>query len=386
MCRYKKQATELGKASFALAWVMDTGAEERERGVTVDIAQFHFSTEKADFTILDAPGHRDFVPNMIGGASMADLAVLVVDANQLGSGMKGQTREHILLARACGLNKIIVAVNKLDASIPPWDESVFKHVVSEITSLLSKTGYKQDDMVFIPCSGLSGRNVVKGDENKGSTSWIASHYQTLLLALEHSTPPGASEAAVKGPLRMHISDVFRGGITNPLSVAGRISSGNVQTGDSVLLQPSGETAAVRGIEVCGDGKEWAVAGQICTLHLTEIEQQHLRAGDTLCGVDKPVAISKTFIARLSALESILPQSVDVHAGRLHTPGNVAALISTLDVNGDVLRKKPRVVKAGQSANVKLVLDQGVPFEAGERIIVRANGSTIATGTIERAGG
>ncbi|KAI7601242.1 hypothetical protein KC346_g12909, partial [Hortaea werneckii] len=137
--RYQKQAAELGKSSFALAWVMDTGSEERERGVTVDIAQHHFSADSADFTILDAPGHRDFVPNMIGGASMADLAVLVVDANQLESGMKGQTREHVLLARAVGIKKVVVAVNKLDATAPePWSQDTFADVSKKVQTFLSE--------------------------------------------------------------------------------------------------------------------------------------------------------------------------------------------------------------------------------------------------------
>ena len=354
MRRYKKQATELGKASFALAWVMDTGSEERERGVTVDIAQHHFSTEQADFTILDAPGHRDFVPNMIGGASMADLAVLVVDANQLDSGMKGQTREHILLAKACGLKRIIVAVNKLDASTPAWNEKLFESVKAEVSKFLNSAGFAEEKLAFVPCSGLNAQNVVKAAPEKGDTEWMRKISQTLLQELERSASSDVDEATVKAPLRMQIADVFRGSLTNPLSVSGRITSGNVQVGDSVLIQPSGEQAVVKAIDVNNETRDFAVASQIATLHLTEIDPQHLRAGDVLCSPAKPVSVVKNAIAQVVALDSLLPQGVDLHIGRLHVPGNIAALITTLDAKGEVQKKKPRVIKAGQRANVKVV--------------------------------
>lgn len=365
---------------------MDTGSEERERGVTVDIAQFHFSTDTVDFTILDAPGHRDFVPNMIGGASMADFAVLVVDANQLESGMKGQTREHILLAKASGIEKVVVAVNKLDASTPAWNESVFKHVTSETSQVLKATGFTEESITFVPCSGLSGQNVVKAAPNKNDTSWIAKASGTLLTQLEKAVIANATEDRVRLPLRLQISDVFRGGITNPLSVAGRITSGNVQVGDSVIIQPSGETATIRGIEVSGDGKDWAVADQICTLHLSEIDQQHLRAGDILCSSNKPVSVVKSFIAQVQTFESLLPQSVDVYIGRLSVSGAITALISTVDGKGEVIKKKPRVVQAGVRANIKLALDEGAPLDGDESIILRADGTTLAAGRLRRAGG
>ena len=365
---------------------MDTGSEERERGVTVDIAQFLFSTDKVDFTILDAPGHRDFVPNMIGGASMADTAVLVVDANQLESGMKGQTKEHILLAQACGVKKIIVAVNKLDSTMPAWNESFFKHVRDEVSKLLNGSQFKPDEVAFVPCSGLNGQNVVKPMEKDPETAWVTGHFPTLLEALERYTSNEATDDVVRRPLRMQISDVFRGGVTNPLSVSGRMTAGNVQVGDSVLVQPSGEAAVIRGIEVGGDGKDWAVAGQICNLHLTDIDAQYLRAGDMLCSSSKPVSVVQSFVASVRAIDSLLPQAVDVHVGRLHVPGSISAIISTVDAKGAMVKKKPRVVKAEQQANVKITLDAGAPLEAGDVVILRANGSTVAAGKIERVGG
>jgi len=368
---------------------MDTGSEERERGVTVDIAQHHFSTDKVDFVILDAPGHRDFVPNLIGGASMADLAVLVVDANQLESGMKGQTREHILLARAVGLSKIVVAVNKLDSTVPAWSEDAYLTVAAEVTKFLKEAGFTESDIAIVPCSGLGGENVVRppGKDTAAAAAWIATSHKTLLQQLDTSVPAEAAEAAVKRPLRMQVADVFRGGVTNPLSVSGRLTAGNVQVGDTVLLQPSGEQGSVKGIEVGGgEGRDWAVAGQIATLHLTDIDAQHIRSGDVLCAAAQPVKVVKSFEAEVQVLESLLPQSVDVHLGRLHAPGAIAQLVATVDGEGEVLRRKPRVVKAGQKAVVRVRVDGagGVPVEGGEGMVLRSAGSTLAYGVVRQA--
>ncbi|KAF2211491.1 hypothetical protein CERZMDRAFT_112581 [Cercospora zeae-maydis SCOH1-5] len=383
--KFKKQATEMGKASFALAWVMDTGAEERTRGVTVDIAQHHFSTDATDFTILDAPGHRDFVPNMIGGASMADIGLLVVDANQLESGMKGQTREHILLARAVGLQEVVVAVNKLDSTAKAWDESTFKSVSLEIRKLLVETGFSKDDIAIVPCSGLSGENVVKAPEAESEASWVRDKHPTLLQQLERSVPSSVLSDTVSRQLRMQIANVFRGGIQNPLSISGRIRKGNVQAGESIAIQPSGETATVKGVEMVGAAKEWAVAGDIVTLHLADIEAQHLRSGDVACSAAKPISVVKNVIARVQAIGALLPQEVDVHVGRLHIPGKISQLFSVVNAKEEMVKKKPRIVKAGQRALVRIALNNGAPLEPGDRIVLRTEGSTIAAGIVENVG-
>ncbi|SMR52022.1 unnamed protein product [Zymoseptoria tritici ST99CH_3D1] len=379
--KYKKQATEMGKASFALAWVMDTGSEERERGVTVDIAQHHFSTEQANFTILDAPGHRDFVPNMIGGASMADLAVLVVDANQLESGMKGQTREHILLTHAVGLRRIVVAVNKLDSTTPAWDQGQFDSVSAEVSKLLVETGFTQENIAFVPCSGLSGENVVNMTKSSHN-GWTSKSHETLLHQLEMSAPPAVTTETVNKPLRLQISDVFRGGITNPLSISGLIRNGSVQVGDIITAQPSGETGVVKGIEVAGEVREWSVAGEIPTLHLVDIDAQHLRSGDVVCTSQTPITVVKKLNVKVTALDSLLPQSVDVHIGRMHVPGLISQLVATLDGESEVLKKKPRMVKAGQKALLKVTLQDAVPMERGDRVVLRAKGVTVAAGVVE----
>ena len=388
--RYQKQATDIGKSSFALAWILDTGEQERTHGVTTDIATHPFSTSSTSFTILDAPGHRDFVPNMLAGASMADIAVLVVDANQLESGMKGQTREHVLLAKAAGLKQIIVAINKMDTTTPEnWSETAFTSVSVEVGKFLQDAGFAGEDIAFVPCSGLGGANVVKS----GDISWIAKSHPTLLQQLERfaaqlsSISEGDRTVAVKGPLRMQIADVFRGSNQNPLSIAGRIERGNVQTGDVILVQPSGETATIRGIEVgnAGETRDWVVAGEIVTLHLADIEARFLRAGDIVCNPSHPISVVKAFTLRIEALDALLPMPLEVNLGGLQAAGKLSQLSWTLAPDGGVLKKKPRMIKAGQSAVVKVTTEEGVPIGNGERVVLRTRGATVAVGVVEGVG-
>jgi elongation factor 1 alpha-like protein len=381
--KYRKEATEKGKGSFALAWVMDTSSDERERGVTVDIAQHFFSTDKADFAILDAPGHRDFVPNMIGGAAMADLGVLVVDANQLESGLRGQTKEHVLLARAVGLERMIVAVNKMDGTTPEWNQGVFEQVSGEVRKLLLATGFEEEKIKVVPCSGLSGDNVAKA----GKATWADESYGTLTSALESmAATVHTSDESVKGPLRMQITDIFRGGVQNPFSVSGRLASGNVQAGDSIQVQPRGEQALVKSIEVANEARDYAVAGQLATLHLDSSDmeslERNLRAGDTLCSASKPVSVVKDFEATIDAIGTLLPSAVDVHIGRLHVPGRIAGMSEMREkAGGEVVKKKPRVVMPGQVVKVKITVEEAVAVEHGSEVVLRTGGETVGRGTV-----
>lgn len=398
---------------------MDTGSEERERGVTVDIAQHHFSTASTDFTILDAPGHRDFVPNMIAGASMADLALLVVDANQLASGLKGQTREHVLLAKAVGITRIVVAVNKLDLSAPePWSQSVFADVQIQIKSFLSEAGFSEPNMAIIPCSGLNGTNVANSPPSSSPTSWIQPPiHLTLLQALEAFTPPPPALQTLTQPLRLQISDVFRGTLTAPLSISGRLRSGSCQIGDTLLLLPSNTQATIRAIEVAAEPREYAVAGQIAVLHLAvhgDLEAEGLRAGDVAVlagsslpssaspssvddGASAPPTVVKSATARVKAVQALLPMGVEVFLGRWMVAGEITGLKCTLQQQqaGDVeetgelearqvvvKKKKPRVIRQGEMALVELGLAEAGVVTKGDRVVLRNGGATVAVGFVE----
>jgi elongation factor 1 alpha-like protein len=379
--KYRKEATSIGKSSFALAWVMDSTSEERERGVTVDIATNNFETEKTNFTILDAPGHRDFIPNMIAGASQADFAVLVIDAgtNSFEAGLKGQTREHAQLVRSMGVQRIIVAINKMDSI--NWAQDRFEEIQQQISAFLTTTGFQAKNIAFIPCSGLTGENVVTPAPEKAAV-WYnkTSSPQTLVQALEAHEP---TKSALSSPLRIPISDIFRGGVQNPLSISGRIEAGSCQVGDSLIAMPANEPCSIKGIEVDNAPADWAVAGQIVTLHLTEIDPVHLRIADLLCDARKPVPNIKSFTTKILAFEHVLPMTVDVHRGRMHVPGRIASMVCVLDKStGNVIKKKPRVVQPGSVARVTVELDTAVPLEVPGRIVLRSGGNTVAAGLLE----
>lgn len=375
--KLRKEAETMGKSSFALAWVMDQTSDERSRGVTVDIASNYFETEKTRFTILDAPGHQDFITNMIAGASQADFAVLVIDAstNSFESGLRGQTKEHALLIRSLGVQRLIVAVNKMDTV--SWSKQRFEEISEQMTTFLTSASFSPKSITFVPCAGLTGENVTRKVEDSNA-SWYTG--QTLLEALDASEP---AKRNIEKPLRMTVGDVFRGGVTSPVSISGRIDTGALQVGDVVLALPTNEMATIKAIEIEEQPVEWAVAGQIPTLHLTDIDPQHLRNGDIVCDPKNPVKLVKFFSCKALAFDHVLPMSVDVIRGRLQAAGRITALAATLNkTTGEIIKKKPKIVKPGEVARVRVELERDLPLEVGTRVILRDGGNTIAAGLLE----
>ncbi|TLD25272.1 hypothetical protein PspLS_06110 [Pyricularia sp. CBS 133598] len=375
--KYKKEAEAMGKGSFALAWVLDSTSDERAHGVTIDIAKSRFETESTIFTILDAPGHQDFVPNMIAGASQADFAILVIDAT-VGAyerGLKGQTKEHAQLIRSIGVSRIIVAVNKLDAT--NWSQDRFNEISDGMSGFMSALGFQMKNISFIPLSGLNGDNMVKR-----STAETASWYTgpTLLEELENSEP---MTRALKEPLRVTVSDIYNIG-QSTLTVGGRLDAGSVQMGDALLVQPSGEKAYVKTIEVDSNDVDWAVAGQNVLLQLSHIDPERVRAGDVICDPTNPIQCIDSFTAKVLAFDHLWPMPLQVHRGRLDAVGTLQSMLAVLDnATGTVVKKKPKIVKPGMTARVVVKMTgTKVPLEAGQRIILRCDGRTLAAGIIE----
>lgn len=375
--KLRKEAETIGKSSFALAWVMDETSEERSRGVTVDIATNYFETSKSRFTILDAPGHKDFIPNMISGSSQADFPVLVIDSstNSFEAGLKGQTKEHILIARSMGMQHIIVAVNKMDTAA--WSKPRFDEITKKMTAFLTEASFNASRISFIPLAGLTGENVVTPPTTPAA-EWYTG--PTLLAALEAiPLPPRALEK----PLRLSVADVFRGDLRSPLSISGRIDAGTLQVGDKILALPAGVTAVIKAIEVQEQSVDWAVAGMIPTLHLADVDPVHLRQGDILCDPRHPVKLVKAFTSKLLAFEHVLPMPVDVFRSTLNSPGGIRTLSARLNkFSGEVVKKKPRIVKPGEVARVVVRLERELPIEEGMRVVVRERGRTVGAGLME----
>ncbi|KAL2264661.1 hypothetical protein VTJ83DRAFT_7171 [Remersonia thermophila] len=374
--KLRKEAQTIGKSSFALAWVLDQRAEERTRGVTIDIATNRFETDKTIFTVLDAPGHQDFIPNMIAGASQADFAILVIDAGvgAFEAGLKGQTREHSLLIRSMGVSRIIVAVNKLD--MVSWSQERFEEIKNQMAGFLSMASFQAKNISFVPVSGLYGDNLVRRSANPAA-AWYTG--PTLVEELESSEP---SARALTNPLRITASEVYRT-MQSPVTVAGRVDAGSLQVGDALLVQPSGEKAYVKSLLADDAPAEWAVAGQSVVLHLSHIDPIHVRVGDIICDPAKPVARSDRFTMKALAFDFLTPMQVDVHRGRLHAAGRIDAIPALLDkVTGAVANKKPKIVKPGTVARIVVQLEAPVPLEAGQRVVLRSGGQTVAAGLLE----
>jgi elongation factor 1 alpha-like protein len=375
--KYKRDSEKIGKGSFALAWVMDATSDERERGVTVDTATKHFETEKTKFTILDAPGHQDFIPNMIAGASQADFAVLVIDSgtNSFESGLRGQTKEHAILVRSLGVQKLIVAVNKMDKV--NWSQERFNEIQQEMSTFLTSANFPASAVSFIPCAGLTGENVLERPTNP-----LAVWYKGPTLVEELDSIEG-SKRMINQSLRMTISEVIRTLASSAPTVSGRLETGSIQVGDTVVIQPSGQTATIKSIEEHNSTRDWAIAGQMVTLRLVQIDSIHVHTGDVLCDAEDVVRNVSTFSAKILTFEHVMPMFIEVHRGRMHASGKISKLVATLDRStGKISKKSPRIIPPGNAARVQIELELPMPLEATWKIILRAEGRSVAAGIVE----
>lgn len=240
MRRFRKESSDIGKGSFAFAWVLDQSEEERNRGVTIEVAHSHFELPNRRITLLDAPGHRDFIPNMIAGAQQADVAMLVVNASpdEFETGLQNQTKEHVLLAKALGVIFLLVAVNKLD--ICEWAQARFDEVCTQLKTLLRTVGFKEADYIMVPCSGLSGENLLTRKEPLLSSWWTG---PTLVEEMNRFPIPAR---LVEKPLRLSAQEVSRSSSAASITLSGRLESGTLIGGDRLLVLPGNEIATLRG--------------------------------------------------------------------------------------------------------------------------------------------
>ena len=268
--KYRAEAEAKGKATFEFAWVMDDLKEERERGVTIDIAHRRFDTQKYYFTIIDAPGHRDFVKNMITGTSQADAAVLVVSA---ADGVQEQTREHIFLSRTLGVAQVICAINKMDRQEVKYSEAKYNEVKDELTKLLKNVGYKIDQqVVFLPISAFKDDNINKPSPNM---PWYRA--RRCSQALDNLKVP---EKPTDKPLRLPVQDVYT--ITGIGTVpVGRVETGKLKVGDKIIFMPSGKTGEVKSVEMHHESVTEAIPGDNVGFNVRGIDKNDIRRGDVV---------------------------------------------------------------------------------------------------------
>eukprot|EP01121_Diplochlamys_sp_Union-15-3_P010326 TRINITY_DN288_c0_g1_i6.p1 TRINITY_DN288_c0_g1~~TRINITY_DN288_c0_g1_i6.p1 ORF type:complete len:450 (+),score=116.21 TRINITY_DN288_c0_g1_i6:108-1457(+) len=387
--KFEKEANESGKGSFKYAWVMDKLKAERERGITIDIALWKFETTKYYFTIIDAPGHRDFIKNMITGTSQADVAILIVAAGQgefeAGISDNGQTREHALLAFTLGVKQMIVCVNKMDDKSVNFGETRFKEIVDEVSNYLKKVGYNPKQVPFIPISGWHGDNMLEKSTNM--TWWKG---PTLLEALDAVKEP---KRPVDKPLRIPLQDVYKIGGIGTVPV-GRVETGIIKPGQIVTFAPVGLTTEVKSIEMHHEQMPQAVPGDNIGFNIKNIAVKDIHrgyvAGDSKN--DPPSGVSD-----FTAQVIILNHPGQIHSGyapvldchTAHIACKFAEILTKIDRRtGKELEAAPKFIKKGDSAIVKMIPSKAMCVENFAdypplgRFAVRDMRQTVAVGVIK----
>jgi len=399
--KFEKEAAEMGKSSFKYAWVLDKLKAERERGITIDIALWKFETAKFYVTIIDAPGHRDFIKNMITGTSQADCAVLVVASGvgefEAGISKNGQTREHALLAYTLGVKQLIVAVNKIDSTEPPYSEARFEEIKKEVGSYIKKIGYNPITVPFVPISGWVGDNMLEASTNmtwfKG---WAVERKEgkasgmTLLEALDAIVPP--SRPTDKA-LRLPLQDVYKIGGIGTVPV-GRVETGVIKPGMVVTFAPAGLTTEVKSVEMHHEALTEALPGDNVGFNVKNVSVKELRrgfvAGDSKSNPPKGAA---DFFAQVIVLNhpgqigNGYSPVLDCHTA--HIACKFAEIKEKCDRRtGKTTEENPKFIKSGDAAMVTLVPSKPMCVESFSdfpplgRFAVRDMRQTVAVGVIK----
>jgi elongation factor 1-alpha len=382
MRKLKDKAKELGKVGFEFAFVMDNLKEEQERGVTIDLAHKKFETPKYYFTIIDAPGHKDFIKNMITGASQADAGVLVVSGNP-SDGVQAQTKEHIFLARTLGVNQLIIYVNKMDMA--KYDQKRFEEVKKQVSDLLKSVGYKPEEVVFVPGASLEGDNVAEKSKNM---SWYEG--KTLLETLDTLKEP---EKPTDLPLRLPIQDVYK--ITGIGVVpVGRVETGVMKINDKVIVVPGregkGVTGEVKSIEMHHEQMQQAEPGDNIGFNVRGIGEKDIARGDVLGHTDNVPTIATEFTAQMVILNH--PTVVTVGytpVFHIHT-AQVACQVMKIEkkmnpATGEEITTDKEILRNGDAAVVKLkpvaplVIERQKDIPQMARFAIRDSGTTVAAG-------
>jgi len=387
--KFEKEAAEMGKGSFKYAWVLDKLKSERERGITIDIALWKFETAKYQITIIDAPGHRDFIKNMITGTSQADAAVLVIASPtgefEAGIAKNGQTREHALLAYTLGVKQMIVAINKMDEKSVNWSKDRYDEIVKETASFVKKIGYNPEKINFVPISGWAGDNML---EKSANLAWYKG--PTLLEALDQIQEP---KRPLEKPLRIPLQDVYKIGGIGTVPV-GRVETGILKPGMNVTFAPAALTTEVKSVEMHHEALQEALPGDNVGFNVKNLSVKDIRRG-MVAGDAKndPPQETESFNAQVI----ILNHPGQIHAGyapvldchTAHIACKFSEILTKVDRRtGAELEAAPKNVKNGDAAIVKLTPSKPMCVEPFTdypplgRFAVRDMRQTVAVGVIK----
>jgi len=387
--KFEKEAQEMGKSSFKYAWVLDKLKTERERGITIDIALWKFETARYFVTVIDAPGHRDFIKNMITGTSQADCAVLVVASGtgefEAGISKDGQTREHALLAFTLGVKQMIVAVNKMDDKSVNYGQGRYEEIQTEVSNYLKKVGYNPKNVPFIPISGWNGDNMLEKSTNM---PWYKG--DTLLEALDKVNPPTRPTGL---PLRLPLQDVYKIGGIGTVPV-GRVETGVLKPGMTVHFAPSNVTTECKSVEMHHESLSEALPGDNVGFNVKNVSVKDIRRGNVASdSKNEPAKETASFNAQVI----VLNHPGQIHAGYApvldcHT-AHIACKFSEIQNkmdrrSGKVLEEGPKMIKNGDAAMVKMIPQKPMcvePFQAFPplgRFAVRDMRQTVAVGVIK----
>jgi len=383
----EEAAKKAGKEAEKYAWFLDRLKEERERGVTIALSFMRFETPKYYWTIIDAPGHRDFVKNMITGASQADAALLVVSARkgefEAGMSAEGQTREHIILAKTMGIDQVVVAVSKMDATEPPWSEARYKEVVAVLSKFMKGLGYKVDAISFIPVSGWTGDNLIEKSQNM---PWYKG--PTLVEALDSVKEPAKP---VDKPLRIPIQEVYSISGVGTVPV-GRVETGRLKVGDKIVFMPPGKVGEVRSIEMHHERLDEALPGDNIGFNVRGVSKEDIRRGDVAGHVTNPPTVVDEFVARIFIVWHPTAIAVGytpvIHAHTASVAARIVEIIGRLDPRtGQIAEKNPQFLKVGDSAIVRfkpikpMVIEKFSEFPQLGRFAMRDMGKTVGIGVV-----
>jgi len=380
MKKLREEAEKHGKVGFEFAYIMDRIKEERERGVTIDLAYKKIMTEKFQITIIDAPGHRDFVKNMITGASQADAAFLVIAAP---AGVQPQTTEHLWLLRTAGVKNIAVAINKMDAV--DYKEETFNKVKEDISKLLKGVGIDPEKTEFLACSGLKGDNVKNKSENM---AWYKG--PTVVEQMDKFPAP---QPPTNLPMRMPVQDVYE--ITGIGTVpVGKIISGVMKIGQKVKVLPGRTGAGIEGevktIEMHHEVIPQADAGDNVGINVRGVGKKDIARGDVICDAAKPVPVVEEFLATITIINhpTVLAKGYTpvFHVHTAQVPCQITELVAQINpATGEVIKENPDFLKNGDSAKVKIKPQGNLCIEASKdnptmaRFSIRDAGATVAAG-------